>query len=262
VSKHQRKGETLKSARLCLLLFYIALLSPGVLAQSDDCKKCNENIGPNTALDCDRYCRNQPAPASKPTPASTAAGATETTRPSSRPIEIRVQLVHAPASRTTPGPTVAEKSSALDYRSAEGRFSALFPKPPNVRKGEVTAKTGETLQQTTEYVSDGEHSFAVSYFDYGVDMKFSIEGALVGGRNGILQSVNGTLLTEEPIGLDGAQGQGVKIHAKTSAGTKFFARVQVYDINRRVYFVQCMSTDNGAMSKCNKFADSFKVTGR
>ena len=58
-------------------------------------------------------------------------------------------------------------------------------------------------------------------------------------------------------------GRAVKIAAKTENGLDFINRARLYDINRRIFVLQCLvpvsDEGPGAIQICDKFFDSFRV---
>jgi len=157
---------------------------------------------------------------------------------------------------------VAAQGDWIKYQSPEGRFSVSVPKEPKLSTQDTTAKTGEKLPQYLASTIDGNGVFMVGYFDYKTDMTFSLEQA----RDGMVQSMNATVVTDELISLGGAPGRGLKVIAKSSDGVEFIDRAQFYDVNRRVFVLQCIFPKDeegpAIVAKCEKFADSFKVTDR
>ena len=99
----------------------------------------------------------------------------------------------------------------------------------------------------------------VGYFDYPPSNTFSLSAA----RDGMVSSLHGTLLDDESISLGGSPGRAVKIAANTETGLDFITRARFYDINRRIYVLQCLVpvSDEGqaAIQTCDQFFDSFRV---
>jgi hypothetical protein len=154
----------------------------------------------------------------------------------------------------------AAQSDWIIYQSLEGCYSVSFPQEPKLSiRNATNNSTGLKMQQFLATSNDGAAVFMIGYFDYTDAVTFSLEKA----RDSVIQSLNATLLTDEMIGLDGAQGRGLTLVLKPNK-TEFIDQVRIYDTNRRVFFVQCIFPKNEAGSaiagKCDRFADSFKVT--
>ncbi len=147
----------------------------------------------------------------------------------------------------------------IRYESPEGRYSVLVPKKPEISQQDTTAATGEKLPQYLASSADGNGVFMIGYFDYAADMTFSLDKA----RDGMLSSMEATLLGEESISLGGSPGRALRLLAKSTDGREFLDRATFYDVARRIYVLQCIfpkDEDGAALNeKCNKFADSFKA---
>jgi hypothetical protein len=147
----------------------------------------------------------------------------------------------------------------IKYTSAEGRFSVSMPGQPKLSTQESTAANGEKLRQFIAASGDGNGGFMAAYFDYRSDMTFSLDKA----RDGMVSNLHATVLGEDQISLGGSPGKQLKILAKVDTGDEFLDRARMYDVNRRVYILQCIfpkAEDNPAIiDKCEKFFDSFKV---
>ena len=146
----------------------------------------------------------------------------------------------------------------IKYTSAEGRYNVSLPQQPTLSTEETTASTGEKLPQYMALVTEGNGGYMVAYFDYPSDMTFSLDKA----RSGMVEGIHGTLIGEESISLGGSPGRQVRIEAKYSSGEVFIDRVRFYDVNRRIYVLQCIVPKTEAVNQCEKFFDSFKVETR
>ena len=82
------------------------------------------------------------------------------------------------------------------------------------------------------------------------------------GRDGVVNAVKGTLLSEEPISLNGRPGRALRVKAR-SANFDIIALARIYEINGRIYVLQALSLDSESESTrlqlAKKFFDSFSV---
>jgi hypothetical protein len=101
--------------------------------------------------------------------------------------------------------------------------------------------------------------FMVGYFDYSADLVFSLDKS----RDAMVNVIKGTLLDEHSMSLGGAPGRQVKISGRTEQGMEFIDRARFYDVQPRVYVLQCifpMSIESAAIAeRCEQFFDSFRV---
>jgi hypothetical protein len=152
-------------------------------------------------------------------------------------------------------------SGQAQYRSAEGRYSVLFPQEPALSSLQTAIEGGEKLTRYRAKASDSDSTYMVEYFDLLPDMTYSFDK----GRDSILDAVKGTLVSEEVISLEGHTGRDLKISIKLE-GYEVLTRVRFYEIEGRIYTLKhgfLKSSDSPTMTeKTDKFFDSFKATPR
>jgi hypothetical protein len=145
------------------------------------------------------------------------------------------------------------------YNSPEGRYSVSVTEAPKLSTQDINAKSGDNLVQYLAGSSAEPAYLMVGYFDYPATSTFSLDSA----RDGMVNSLHGNLVDEASISLGGSPGRAIKIVAKTESGIDFVDRARFYDINRRIYVVQCLvpvsDEGPGAIQICNQFFDSFRV---
>ena len=145
------------------------------------------------------------------------------------------------------------------YTSPDGRYSVSMTEAPKLSTQNIKAASGDTLVQYMAGASADPAYLMVGYFDYPQGVTFSLDSA----RDGMVSSLHGNLIDEDSISLGGSPGRAIKIAAKTDAGLDFIDRARFYDINRRIYVVQCLVpvSNEGAQAIqiCNQFFDSFRV---
>jgi hypothetical protein len=146
----------------------------------------------------------------------------------------------------------------LSYTSPEGRYTVSFGEAPKVGSQTGKAASGDIVQYMAS-ATMGSSYLMVGYFDYPNSVTFSLDSA----RDGMVNSLHGTLMNEESISLGGAPGRSVKILSRADNGTEFIDLARLYDVNRRIYILQCLNTkaEEGpdTADVCATFFDSFKV---
>src|SRR5690349_2457903 len=147
----------------------------------------------------------------------------------------------------------------ITYSSPEGRYTVSMTEQPKLSSQPLTAASGDTLAQYMAAASADPAYIMVGYFDYPATVTFSLDAA----RDGMVNTLHGNLIEEDSISLGGSPGRAIKILAKTETGMDFIDRAHFYDINRRIYVLQCLvpvsNEGPGAIQICNQFFDSFKV---
>jgi hypothetical protein len=145
------------------------------------------------------------------------------------------------------------------YTSPEGRYSVSFGEQPKLSSQPITTASGDNLVQYMAAGSADPAYLMIGYFDYPASVTFSLDAA----RDGMVNSLHGSLVDEDSISLGGSSGRAIKISAKTDAGIAFTDRARLYDINRRIYVLQCLvpasNEGSSAIQICDRFFDSFRV---
>ena len=147
----------------------------------------------------------------------------------------------------------------ITYTSPEGRYTISMTEQPKLSSQPITTASGDTLMQYMAGASADPAYLMVGYFDYPANTTFSLDGA----RDGMVNTLHGNLVDEYSISLGGSPGRAIKIMAKTDGGIDFIDRARFYDINRRIYVLQCLvpvaSEGPSAVQICDQFFDSFRV---
>ena len=154
--------------------------------------------------------------------------------------------------------TAQTQADWVKYASADGRYAVSMPVKPDLKEQEGTTKTGEKSRQYLAQAIAGTNVYMVGYFDIAETMTFSLDNA----RDGAVNAVSGKLLKESSISLGGSPGRQLTV-AATYNGIDFFDHVRIYQVSRRVYFLQHIfpKEEEGSANneKTDKFFDSFKV---
>lgn len=144
------------------------------------------------------------------------------------------------------------------YNSPEGRYSVSLTEPPKLSTQNLNAASGDTLIQYMAAASADPAYIMVGYFDYPAQITFSLDSA----RDGMVNSLHGRLVDDDSISLGGSPGRAIKIAAKSDTGIDFIDRARLYDVNRRIYVLQCLvplSDESAGTQICDQFLDSFSV---
>ena len=155
-------------------------------------------------------------------------------------------------------PSVTTRDTWINYSSPEGRYSVRLPQQPKISTQESTNSAGLKFTQYMATAEDSGRLFMIGYFDYPA--AFDIDKA----RDGVVQKLKATLLSENDLTLAGYPGREIKMSAKETDGSEFLIRARIYAVKNRAYFVQFIigSTDTAptAVAAATKYFDSFSVT--
>src|SRR3989442_988781 len=103
--------------------------------------------------------------------------------------------------------SAANQKQWFTYTSAEGRYSVALTEQPKLETQNITAASGDNLIQYMASAPVGAGLVMVGYFDYSSNRVFSLNES----RDGMVKSLQGTLLGEESISLGGLPGRQLKI---------------------------------------------------
>lgn len=151
-----------------------------------------------------------------------------------------------------------------EYRSEEGGFKIVAPCQLKQEKAERQTAAGIIAFHTHAGELRGRY-WGVVHSDYPAAVVGSLgaETMLLNGRNGFVAGVNGRLISDTAVTLNGHPGRRITVLAtpEESAGLSLFARF--YLVNNRLYqIVAVMPTDKADSAKVNEFMDSFTLIGR
>ena len=151
-------------------------------------------------------------------------------------------------------------SEWIKYDSAEGRYSVLLPNQPKLTTQESATAEGEKFPQYVASASDPNAVFLIGYFDHVPGTTFSLDKA----RDGMVNAIKGTLVSEGSISIDGSPGRELQVSATGPDGVEYLMRARFYDVDKRVYVLQYIivkaGDDSASAAKAAKYFDSFKVT--
>jgi hypothetical protein len=141
------------------------------------------------------------------------------------------------------------------FRSAEGRFSVKLTTTPQIEAEEIESEIG-LLPTHTFTATDKGGAFVVAYTDFN-DSTATIEPAeiLDGARNGVRESLNGTIVSEKEIKLNGHPGRDIVMTTD-----ELQARTNIYLVGTRMYQVIAVSPKSAKAPKSfAKFFASFRL---
>ncbi|HAF14075.1 MAG TPA: hypothetical protein DHU55_06280 [Blastocatellia bacterium] len=149
----------------------------------------------------------------------------------------------------------------IKYTSTEGRYTVSLPGQPQLSTQEATAGTGEKFPQYLASVTEpGDIAYMTGYFDSIPGRVFSADAA----RDGMVQRINGTLLTEKTISLGSYPGRDLKVLAKAAGGTTdYLVFARFFEVEKRIYVLQFIfpkSVETDALTaRGRRYFDSFQV---
>src|SRR4030095_2537515 len=156
--------------------------------------------------------------------------------------------------------TPPKNSTWIKYSSPEGRYSVKMPAQPTLSTQESSSAEGVAFLQYLASAQSPESVCMIGYFDLTDTMKFDLDKA----RDGVVERLKATLLSDTAISLAEYAGKDLKLTAKAADGTEFLVRARIYVVQTRVYFVQFIVLGNTESppltAQAAEYFDSFSVT--
>jgi hypothetical protein len=145
-----------------------------------------------------------------------------------------------------------------EFSSSEGRFSVLMPGTPSEKTSKVNTEVGP-VDMFSFRVTQEDSGYDVNYNDYpDAVVEASDAGSMLdGARDGIVSSLQGKLLTEFIISLDGYPGRDIRVEGPDGEHT---VRTRLYLVDNRLYQLTVVTPKEDSFSKdVAKFLDSFEL---
>ena len=136
-----------------------------------------------------------------------------------------------------------------------GNFSILMPGSPKL---EVENKIGNFGPYTSYLFSESKAGtvYMVGWTDYAPAVRLNVQGELNSNRNNFIKSVNGVLVDECDINLDGHPGLEFTAEMMDS---KFFVVSRIYVVGNRPYQIVAVTKAKHNRTDANRFLWSFKL---
>ena len=167
-------------------------------------------------------------------------------------------LAPAPFAGTAQAQQIDAHPSWFTFRSDEGRFSVLFPAPPQRNDQRVEQGLGAPWQATVFTALAGGGIYIAGYIDYSPTLQLNIQGELEANRNNFISGQGATLLSSTPISLGNAPG----LEFTAEKAGEWFYRSRLFVVGRRPYQVLAMVRPARANSpEIGRFLDSMAIDG-
>jgi hypothetical protein len=147
----------------------------------------------------------------------------------------------------------------IKYSSLEGHYSVMLPSQPELGTQESATANGVKFTQYKATVEAGGTVYLVGYFDHLPGTDFSFERA----RAGMLEAMNGTVVSESKLTLAANPGLELKLAIKDDQGNEYLVQARFYDVDKRVYMLQFIYPKTNSPADMNaaaaKYFDSFQL---
>lgn len=166
-----------------------------------------------------------------------------------------------PHTPTSPVATTALPAGWIRYNSPEGRYKVVLPTQPKLSTQPSKTADGVSFLQYMASSTTDKEAFLVGYFDRMAGSTFSFDRA----RDGFVSAVNGTLINENPITLQGLPGRELRVEGHGNDGESYILRVRIINTGDRIYVVQFIVGSADAdipieKQRAAQYFDSFQVS--
>lgn len=140
----------------------------------------------------------------------------------------------------------------------EGRFSVTVPRALTETTQKEETQIGE-IDIHMFLTKHEEIEYGVGYNDYPPELIIDPQLGLDGSRDGIIASVDGELLSEQPISIDDHPGRELTIEATENSRT-IIVQARIYLVENTLYQILTVAPEEHSSSPdIAKFMDSFKL---
>jgi hypothetical protein len=166
------------------------------------------------------------------------------------------QLTRPPAPDRSSAPTSRSTlKDWIEYRSDEGGFTLLLPGEPEVNT-QLTDTDAGSVELTMALTEMSNYAAGVSFNDIPAGAQADPDTLLQGGRDGAAANLNGAVISDKPIELNGYPG--LEFVVETPNNLHYVARIFI--VNDRLYQVLFLAArDDIAQFDVQAFFDSFKL---
>jgi len=149
---------------------------------------------------------------------------------------------------------VQAQSGWAQFSPEGGNFSISMPGNPKV---EVENKIGPFGPYTSNLFSEtkGGTFYLIGWTDYPTNVSLDVQGEINATRDNFLKSVNGTLIAEKEISLNGHPG----LEFTAEMSSKFHVMSRIYVVGNRPYQILAVTPKYNDRTNANRFMWSFRL---
>ena len=156
----------------------------------------------------------------------------------------------------------AQAQAWVDFKDPTCKCAATFPGKPTEKRQKVPTNNKEIGDlEAVMYLYEGPggtSAYLMMYNDYPKEKAQAADPQKVldGARNGAAEKINGKILSEKKITINGQPGRELEIDG---GQLKYYARIVLANKTRLYQAIVVMQKDVAKPADVRKFLDSFKV---
>jgi hypothetical protein len=146
------------------------------------------------------------------------------------------------------------------YMAPDGTFSLDLPGKPTIETNQAPLESGGTITLHSINVAVGSSAYTCTYVELENASQKSPDQVLESARDGSLRNVQGTLITQNQLTVQGFPGLQFQAHAR---GNSLMDSRMVLAGNR-LYMIMAVAADgqNAQPKTVERMFDSFKVNSK
>ena len=139
------------------------------------------------------------------------------------------------------------------YSPEGGNFSILMPGSPKV---EVENKIGPFGPYTSNLFTEAKAGtfYLIGWTDYPTNVSLNVQGEINATRDNFIKSVNGKLIAEKEISLDGHPG----LEFTAEMNSRLYVISRIYIVGNRPYQIVAVTPKYSDQTNANRFLWSFR----
>lgn len=160
--------------------------------------------------------------------------------------------------KLTDPPNVPE-DTWLEFTSEEGRFEARLPGAPEKQLQQTPTAAGP-MDMVMQSVQAGSAFFAIAYSDMSAEAipGFNLDAGLDGARNGAINNVGGTLVSEQQIQFAGHPARAFTAKASVE-GHELTVEARIFFVLPRFYQLMVVYPASETTVPVQRFFDGFSL---
>lgn len=236
------------------------------------CDYCGKELSDNTVLEvggkafCNNLCRHsfekngsKPKEGAFPSEPKVEKKQGNSKKTATAVGAIIAAIVAAVVGQLTTGFMQKDFAGLKEFKSPDNSFMVMLPKDVKEEKQAVNTQLGPI--EYVSYSAKAKHQeFTIAYSDYpdsfvtATDPKVLLDGS----RDGAVRNIQGTLLSETIIDMNGRPGRELRIEGPQ----KIILKSRIYLVGKRLYQIMAVSQpDHSFDKKIDEVFSSFKIQG-
>jgi hypothetical protein len=154
----------------------------------------------------------------------------------------------------------ADPDTWMSFSAEEHKFEARFPVAPKKQELSLPTPAGE-IPAAMYMAEQGNDAVAVTVLAVPESLlgQFNVDGGLDGARDGMINNVGGTIVSEKQLQFLGHDARAIVGRATTEQNVTMKLEARLFWVSPRMYQLLAVSVEGAASNPADKFFDSFRL---